>query len=53
MVAMPGDATGRRRLIQMDQWDRDFIDLAEPGFVSFTKGGQAEMRFGALSLNLD
>jgi hypothetical protein len=37
----------------MEQWDRDFIGLVEPGFISFAKGGRGEIRFGAVSLNLD
>lgn len=37
----------------MEQWDQEFIDLVEPGFISFTNGGQGVMRFGAVSLHLD
>src|SRR5436190_180128 len=48
---MPRDKIGRWRLIQMDQWDGDFIDLVEPRFISFTKRGQGRLRFGAVSLN--
>ena len=44
---------GKWRLIEMEQWDREFIDLVEPGFISFQKGGQGEMRFGAVNLELD
>ncbi len=47
------DVTGKWRLIEMEQWDQEFIDLVEPGFISFTKGGAGEMRFGAVSLHLD
>jgi hypothetical protein len=25
--------TGRWRIVEMDMWDRDAIDLLEPGFV--------------------
>ena len=47
------DMIGKWRLIEMEQWDQEFIDLDEPGFISFKKRGQGEMRFGAVSLNLD
>jgi hypothetical protein len=40
-------------LIETEQWDQEFIDLVEPGFISFQKGGRGEMRFGAVSLELD
>ena len=42
---MRHDMIGKWRLIEMEQWDH--------GFVAFGKGGQGEMRFGAVSLNLD
>ena len=50
---MRHDMIGKWRVIAIEQWDQDFIDLEEPGFVAFRKGGQGEMRFGAVSLNLD
>ena len=50
---MQNNVIGKWRLIEMEQWDQDFIDLVEPGFISFQKGGRGEMRFGAVSLELD
>jgi hypothetical protein len=44
---------GRWRVIEMEQWDKEFIDMVEPGFISFEKGGHGEMRFGAVNLELD
>jgi hypothetical protein len=44
---------GKWRLIDMAQWDQDFIDLVEPGFISFQKAGHGGMRFGAVNLSLD
>jgi len=31
--------TGRWRIVAMDAWDRDAIDLVEPGFIEFDDGG--------------
>ena len=50
---MQNNVIGKWRLIEMEQWDQDFIDLVEPGFISFQKDGRGEMRFGAVSLELD
>jgi hypothetical protein len=43
---------GRWRIETMDLWDRDAIDLVEPGFVAFN-GEQGQMRFIALRAWLD
>jgi len=43
---------GRWRIEAMDLWDRDAIDLVEPGFVAFN-GEQGEMRFIAVRAWLD
>ena len=26
---------GRWRIVEMDQWDNDYLDLVEPAFISF------------------
>ncbi|MCI0748542.1 MAG: hypothetical protein L0Y58_24300 [Verrucomicrobia subdivision 3 bacterium] len=39
--------------MEMEQWDQEFIDLEEPGFIVFAKNGRGEMKFGAVSLQLD
>ena len=43
---------GRWRIDAMDLWDRDAIDLIEPGFVAFN-GEEGEMRFIAVHAWLD
>lgn len=44
---------GEWRLVEMEQWDQEFIDLDGPGFIAFSNNGQGEMKFGAVSLTLD
>ena len=44
---------GKWRLINMEQWDQDFIDLVEPGYLTFKRGGTGTMIFGAVNLSLD
>ena len=50
---MRNNVIGKWRLIEMEQWDQEFIDLEGPGFIAFQKGGRGEMRFGAVSIQLD
>ena len=45
--------TGKWRIIEMEQWDKEFIDMVEPGFICLEKGGGGEMKFGAVNLELD
>lgn len=40
--------SGRWRIVQMDGWDRDAIDLVEPGFIEFTAGGRGAFGFVAV-----
>ena len=43
---------GRWRIVAMDLWDKDAIDLVEPGFITFN-GEEGEMRFIAVRAWLD
>ncbi|WP_241998186.1 MULTISPECIES: hypothetical protein [Kribbella] len=44
--------TGRWRIAEMSGWDRDAIDLVEPGFIEFT-GGTGRFGFVAVRGWLD
>jgi hypothetical protein len=44
---------GRWRIVHMDQWDRDFLDLLEPAFITFDDGGLGAFVFGAVNGQLD
>ena len=43
----------RWRILSMDAWGKEFIDLVGPGFIEFDDHGGGEMRFGAVHLSLD
>ena len=43
---------GRWRIVAMDLWDKDAIDLVEPGFITFN-GEEGELRFIAVRAWLD
>ncbi|MGH3842776.1 MAG: hypothetical protein ACRDS0_15230 [Pseudonocardiaceae bacterium] len=40
--------TGRWRIVEMDMWDRDAIDLVEPGFIEFAEDGTGQFGFIAV-----
>ena len=39
---------GRWRIVEMDMWDRDAIDLVEPGFIEFAGDGTGQFGFIAV-----
>ena len=44
---------GRWRIVEMELWDREFIDLEDPGHITFAKGGNGSFHFGAVECGLD
>jgi hypothetical protein len=53
--AKRGAATtiGRCRIVEMDLWDRDSIDLPGPAFIEFARNRTGELRFIAVEGDLD
>ena len=39
---------GRWRIVEMELWDREAIDLLGPGFIELTANGQGSFRFIAV-----
>jgi hypothetical protein len=44
---------GKWRIIEMELWDREFIDLLGPGYITFDDQGGGEFCFGAVTGTLD
>jgi hypothetical protein len=44
---------GKWRIIAMSTWDRDYVDLVEPGFITFATREMGEMAFGVVTATLD
>jgi hypothetical protein len=44
---------GTWHIIEMEQWDQDYIDLVVPGYISFRKDQRGEFQFGAVHGDLD
>jgi len=44
---------GRWRIVEMDNWDSDFLDLVEEAHITFEGAANGEIVFGALTGFLD
>ena len=44
---------GRWRIVEMDTWDNDFLDLVEKAHITFRGRTNGEIAFGALNGDLD
>ncbi len=44
---------GKWRIIEMEMWDADFLDLVEPAYITFDQRGGGEFVFGAVHGGLD
>jgi hypothetical protein len=44
---------GTWRIIEMEQWDQDYIDLVVPGYFSFRKDNLREFQFGTVYGHID
>ena len=44
---------GRWRIVGSDTWDRDYLDLVGPAFISINRGGRGELAFGVVNASLD
>ena len=53
MAKRPSPIEGKWRITEMEQWDRDFIDLVVPGHITFQKNGDGSFQFGAVEGWLD
>jgi hypothetical protein len=40
---------GRWRIVEADQWDRDYLDLVEPAYIKIGDDGWVEFAFGVVT----
>ena len=50
---MKGSFVGRWRIVEMELWDQDFVDLESPGHLTFARNGRGDLHFGAVNVALD
>ena len=44
---------GTWRIIEMEQWDQDYIDLVVPGYIAFREDNLGEFQFGTVHAEID
>src|SRR5262245_57623751 len=44
---------GTWRIIEMEQWDQDYIDLVVPGYISFQEDNLGELQLGTVHGEID
>ena len=50
---MKEDFIGKWKIVEMEQWDQDFVDMDSPGHVTFKQGGTGQPAFGCVEAELD
>ena len=50
---MKAPFAGRWRIVEMEQWAQEFVDLVSPGHITFNGDGCGELHFVAVDVNLD
>jgi hypothetical protein len=53
VAALAKSFAGRWRIVGMDVWDNDFLDLVEEAHITFEGAASGEIVFGALNGDLD
>ncbi|HEY5305111.1 MAG TPA: DUF697 domain-containing protein [Pseudolabrys sp.] len=48
-----GQLIGRWRIVAADPWDRDYLDLVEPAYLTINKNGRGEFAFGAVNATME
>jgi len=44
---------GKWRIVEMEVWDKDFLDMLEPAYIAFDGKGSGEFLFGCVVAGLD
>ena len=44
---------GRWRIVEADLWDRDYLDLVEPAYMTFNEDGRGEFAFGVVNATME
>jgi hypothetical protein len=52
MVSRDHPLLGKWRIVEMELWDSDFLDLVEPAYIRFDAQGHGEFVFGAVQGSL-
>ena len=44
---------GRWRIVEADLWDRDYLDLVEPAYMTFNNDRRGEFAFGVVNATME
>ncbi len=44
---------GRWRIVEMETWDQDYVDMEVPGYIEFNKTGGGSFQFGLVQGAMD
>ncbi len=47
------DVFGRWRIIEMEQWDQEYVDELGPGFLKLERAGTGSLQFGVVQAGVD
>ena len=53
MPTRRGPVFGKWRIVEMEMWDTEFVDMLEPAYIAFEAKGGGEFVFGAVRGDLD
>ena len=53
MIKDKAQYIGKWRIIEMELWDQDYIDLVTPGYFSFDKDDSGYFQFGTVEGQID
>ena len=44
---------GKWRIVEMEMWDQDYVDMEVPGYIEIGSGGIGRFQFGLISGGID
>ena len=44
---------GKWRIISMGNWDQDYVNIEEPGYIGFDKKDSGKLHFGLITAEID
>ena len=50
---MKNSFLGNWRITEMEEWDKEYIDLVVPGYIKFDKKGMGAFQFGTVEGGID
>jgi len=52
-MKLPDKYIGKWRIYQMDQWDKEYIDMEEQAYININRDGTGDFQFGLVTGEID